>query len=399
MWHWLDKKVTSAWFWLLILRDALGRKERQHRGYTIPFGDRLFKMVRRLSPDRFPHFLPFVLQVVDPPLASYLVQKTLSVYPPPREAVLSMAGTLENADELDLAEMLLWRGVRLFENDGEIWFRLFRCSLRHVLVSLALEEWTRAYHRFRRVAAEAPSVLREEDRIGVYYLFDGADGMKRLLAWRRVNQLWFYGQMEEARNELVRWWSSLGEHTRLPEQMVRHVAGYMLGLGLFATVVSDSHMERTCPHDVAVARWFLHREPLSVPAREDEWTSLLVYTHWVQGLTAGRVKPGRLYWARRLLGRCDCRDLVCQCLLATILPMVRRRVRRRLQQRLRDPLWGWFLPYLHFLCVAAIRLGWRAEALEIRTRIEEFGVSYAAKADLDRLLTVSAQVPSGRRRP
>lgn len=386
MWRWLYKGVTSALLWFLILRYTLWRKDSRGGQHTVHAGDRLVRVLRRLSPEQFPHVLPFILQVVPTSLASYIARKTLSIYSPPKEALLSIADTLENADEFDLAEMFLWRGARVFENDTEMWFRLFLCSFRHVWVSLSPDEWTRAYYRFKRVATEAPSVLREDERVGAYYLFDGADGKNLLLAWRFIDYLWLYGHLEEARSQLSYWWSLLRQHANVPEQMVRSVAWSMLGLGMFATVASDAHMERTCAAYVDVARWFLNREPLSMPAREGEWTSLSIYTLWAQALTAGHVKPSSFYWMWRRLSRRDYRDLVYQCLFAASLPVARSKVREKLRRRLRDPMWGVFLPYLHFLCVAAIRLGWREEALDIRMRIEQFGVPYAAKADLDRLL-------------
>lgn len=397
MWRQLCNSVISALRWLFILYHLLWRRGSQHKQHIIYAEDRLIKLLRRLSPEQSAENFAFIVQIADASLAPYIAQKILSAYSLPRDAILSIANTLENADEIDLAEMFLWRGVRLYENDTEMWLRLFRCSFRHVLVSFAHEEWTRAYHRFRRVATEAPFVLRSFEPISAYYLFDGQEGKNLLLAWRMINHLWFYGHMEEARNQLSQWWSLLRSHANLPEQMVRSVTWSMLGLGMFATVASDEHIERMCPAYVEVARWFLEREPLSISARRGEQTSLFIYTLWVQALTAGQVKPMYLYWIWRHLGRRDYRDLVFQCLLAASLRKTRSRIRNQLRQRLRDPMWGLFLPYQHFLCVAAIRLGWREEALEVRTCIEQFGVQYAAKADLDRLLAVAVQVPSDRR--
>jgi hypothetical protein len=347
-------------------------------------GKRVLSLLRRFPPEQAAEILCNIAEGGDEALSAYLWQKRLHVDPLPKRALYSATRLFPKPDQFDLAELLLWRGVRLYPDDAQLWSVLLQQNLRHVLYSFALDEWNRAFYRFKRSIAEVPEELRTHGLIRSYYVFESDDGAKLLPAWRHIHSLWFYKDMNGARLWLERWWLTLSNRAEVPQVVVRSVAWAMLGLGMFAAVSNDPYIARICPDISHVGRWFLERRPVSLRDwLHGEPSPPLIYTIWTQALLNGRVPLKLIYWAWMNLPKGDYHDVVFRCLHAASLPVARRRVRETLQAYLSSDEQWFSLPRLHFLCVAAMLLGWQQEYGVLRTLIEQFGIEYAAKADID----------------
>jgi len=384
MWYRVNQAIAVTSLWLVILCRAVRGRSLNSPRQVETTGKRVLSLLRRFPPEQAAEILCNIAEGGDEALSAYLWQKRLHVDPLPKRALYSATRLFPKPDQFDLAELLLWRGVRLYPDDAQLWSVLLQQNLRHVLYSFALDEWNRAFYRFKRSIAEVPEELRTHGLIRSYYVFESDDCAKLLPAWRHIHSLWFYKDMNGARLWLERWWLTLSNRAEVPQVVVRSVAWAMLGLGMFAAVSNDPYIARICPDISHVGRWFLERRPVSLRDwLHGEPSPPLIYTIWTQALLNGRVPLKLIYWAWMNLPKGDYHDVVFRCLHAASLPVARRRVRETLQAYLSSDEQWFSLPRLHFLCVAAMLLGWQQEYGVLRTLIEQFGIEYAAKADID----------------
>jgi hypothetical protein len=302
-----------------------------------------------------------------------------------RETLLNVAKWLASYGQFDEAQTLLWRGVRLYEADTDVWKCAFDISLQCLLYSTPFPEWQRAYMRYQYIAANTPPDIRRHAPIAPYLLFSQEEA-KHLSEIAGVC-LWFWqaGIIDKAREWMRVWWEELQKQSAVPDVALRVAVWYMLGLGMFAETAADSLVEQRCPDRSLVAKWF-NGLPLPHPVQGSGADALLMFIQWSQYLMELRRPPLSLVWRSLLAAHGAAEAFVHSMLLVATYGVRKERHRQTFLPRFERSQVGWFLPYLHLLCIATARLGWEAETRLVWQRIGTFDAGYPRKEELLRFL-------------
>lgn len=325
--------------------------------------------------------IPLVPSDLGVPLAQWAADTVVKS----REALLTVARALNGWGKFDQAEAMLWRGIRLYEDDKNIWDTALHCTLRHVLYSASYVEWQRARHRLSYLLEAVPASLREEPPISSYFVFDSEQGADLLDKQLFVMWLWGSQKMEKAREALSLFWNELPENLLLPDGVVGWVGWSMLGLGLFDLLEQSVVIQKVYPTWTQVASWY-RGQPLATPSGIARWDALLMLSKWAQDLLR-RKRPSPIHmWQTLLASNTPNEQLVSAAMLAATLGLKRDTLRQRVEHWLSTSPGNLFLPYLHLLCVSAARLRWKPLTQQLWGRISLFGVDYARRADLHRYI-------------
>lgn len=351
---------------------------------------RVLRLFRLLPTEIAAEELASFMQVVSPSYGVWLVQWGIDILVHKREALLTVANALQGWGEYDLAETILWRGVRLFEADREVWDTALGCSLTHILYSFGDVERQRAWYRFNYLLDALPEPLREEQPLSAYFVFTGEQGRELLDAQQFVMWLWWMGRAEEARHALSLLWHRLSGYVSVPECVSRWAGWTMLGLGLFEMMAQQPVIQNLYPAWIQVANWF---GGMPLPPWGG-YNTLFLLTKWAQDLVEGR-RTTSVIWRALLSMSTPDEKQVFYTMLAASFGIGRAAARRRLERWLGSSGEWMFLPYLHLLCLAATRLRWEPLAWELWRRIDQFDVDYPRKTELYRYLQATFPAKQG----
>lgn len=303
-----------------------------------------------------------------------------------KQTLLFIAQTLAFHSEYDEAQTLLWRGVRLYEKDNDVWECALRISLERLLSCVSFVEQQQAYHRFKYLTANIPSDTRQHPTIAPYLTFGLEEGRYLSEALSFCLWLWQRGKVGDAREGLRLWWTKLQSQGNVPELALRLAVWYMVGLGMFDEIVHDPSVQHLPPDIVAVVNWFLG-SPLPHYPKGSTPHLLLLLAQWSQCLTSSRRPPVAVMWRLLLTARRRSETFIIHVLLAATLGVRHVALRQRFISLFAQSGLERFLPYLHFLCIATARLRWEAETREIWLRINQMDVEYARREDLREFLS------------
>lgn len=351
---------------------------------------RVLRLFRLLPTEIAAEELASFMQVVSPSYGVWLVQWGIDILVHKREALLTVANALQGWGEYDLAETILWRGVRLFEADREVWDTALGCSLTHILYSFGDVERQRAWYRFNYLLDALPEPLREEQPLSAYFVFTGEQGRELLDVQQFAMWLWWMGRAEEARHALSLLWHRLSGYVSVPECVSRWAGWSMLGLGLFEMMAQQPVIQNLYPAWIQVANWF---SGMPLPPWGG-YNTLFLLTKWAQDLVEGRRTTGVIWRALLSMSTPD-EKRVFYTMLAASVGIGRAAARRRLERWLGSSGEWMFLPYLHLLCLAATRLRWEPLAWELWRRIDQFDVDYPRKTELYRYLQATFPAKQG----
>ncbi|MCS6830021.1 MAG: hypothetical protein NZ749_05180 [bacterium] len=302
-----------------------------------------------------------------------------------KEVLLSVARTLAFYGEYEEAQVLLWRGVRLYGEDRDVWEHALRTSLERLLSCASFVEWQQAYYRLQYIAAGVPLDIRHHPDVTPYLLFCSEEGRRLSEELSFCLWLWQRGKVNEARDRLRLWWTEIQSQDNFPETAARLVAWYMLGLGMFAEIAHVPSGPHLTSNTVAVASWF-NGSPLPRLPQDLKPDLLVLLTQWSQYLTRCQHPPVAVVWRSLLSARRNSETFVAHVLFAATFGFRGARLRQDFARFVKEFGIERCLPYLHFLCVAAARLRWEQEAQEIWWCINRMGVEYARKGETRELL-------------
>ncbi|GIV20541.1 MAG: hypothetical protein KatS3mg023_2292 [Armatimonadota bacterium] len=387
MWQRVRSIVTRQILWAHVLSLVTGRRSRQ-RELLPRWVDHVAKLAQQLPPEEACNEVCRTFWVLPAHAMVSLVRHVEPLCVQDKRNLLLMAENLAFHGEYDEAQLLLWRGIRLHETDSAVWECALRISLEHLLRSASYEEWQRSFHRYKYLVAHVPHHLQAHPAI-VPYLTFGAEGEEREKNLSTVPPfcvwLWQRGELSEARQRMHQWWGELRLRENVPEPAARVAVWYMLGLGLFGEIASDERFQQLYPNDVRLASWF-NGSPLPRSQEGSGGNMMTWLALWSQYLMEFRRPPIALVWRACMAAHHDSEIFLTGVLSVATYGLRRQAWRKHFTHRFERSRVAWFLPYLHFLCVATARLQWQPETREIWKRIQSFEVDYARKEELRHFL-------------
>lgn len=364
------------------------REERWQKQMLPEWIKRVADLLNRLPPEQACREISTIFVGVPAHAAGSLARRVADLIVQDKETLLYVADFLSYHEQVDEAQTLVWRGIRLYETDTDVWESAFKISLRSVLYSAPFPEWRRAYVRYKYLVANAPPQIRDHPSIAPYLLFSG-EKTRHLSELPAICLLfWQSGMVERAREWLGRWWNALRTQNVVPDAALRVAVWYMLGLGMFAEAATDSLAREPLTDLVVIAKWF-DGSPLPHPEKGSKAHALHMFIRWSEYLMERRRPPLSTVWRSLWLAQGQDQVFVSQMLLTATFGLHKHRRRRNFMCRLERSRVEWFLPYLHLLCIATARLGWGAETRFLWQRISAFDVAYPRKEELHRFLRQS----------
>lgn len=386
MWEYARNMVVRQLFWASVLSFVLRSKHRQ-KAVMLRWIDSVAKLAQLLPAQAACEEVCRAFWVIPAYVIAPLTRRVAHLCVQDKRNLLLLAQTLPFYGEYEEAQILLWRGIRLYETDRDVWECALRVSLERLLFSVSYSDWEQSFHRYNYLVAQIPSDIKSDPTITPYLMFSAEEEKGEYLSATPPLCVWLW-QSEEisgARERMNQWWSLLRERSDIPEPAARIALWYMLGLGMFEEIVSDKTLKQLSPKDVLLAGWF-NGSALPPSCRGSEGNYLTWFAFWCEYLMESRRPPIAVVWRSWMAARRESELFLNYVLLAATYGLHRRARHERFFSSFERSRARWFLPYLHFLCVATARLLWEPETREIWRRIQCFQVDYARKEDLRQFL-------------
>jgi hypothetical protein len=297
-----------------------------------------------------------------------------------KDALRSSAMALARVGEYELAEALLWRGIRLYEADKEMWDSALYCTLTDLLYRTSPNERLRLYHRLVYLLAQIPEDIRRQPSIAAYFIFQEKVGTDLLKAQHAAVCAWGEERITDVRRIVPIVWQVARAYSPLPDPFVAWAAWAMLGVGLFDMLVQDSLIKQLYPEWVQVAEWFLGAPLPSASARHHR-DALLALLQCVQDFQQRRCTIAEL-WHTFLAARTPTEKMIASAMFSATILLGRDKQQRRIEHWLNRVGERMALPYAHMLCVLAVRLRWEPLTQELWRLINLFSVEYPRKTEL-----------------
>lgn len=387
MWQRIHHAVVGWLLLLCVLPFAVRRRDRIHQQGLCGLRRRIFRLSQLIPVEKAARELAEIVEIAPLHLATLLPQWTGNIIVQDRKALLTVARTLNSWGEFDQAEMLLWRGIRLYGQDRDIWDESLSCALRHLFYSASYAEWQRARHRFDYLL-DAVSVPLKDEFPG-YLMFGGEQGVVLLDVQQHIMRLWQKQNLREARYALSLWWDRLSAHPSIPDCVIGWAGWSMLGLGLFDTLAQSAAIQKQYPAWIQVSKWF-GGEPLPPSSGPCCRNALLLLTRCAQDILEHRRTPA-VIWRAWLASRQPDEVQLFYAMFAAAVGLRGDAVRQRMEHWLDSSGGALFLPYLHLLCVAAARMRWELLTRKLWERINLFDVDYPRRGELYRY--IHTQIP------
>lgn len=377
--------TVMRWFLRGSVLSYVVQRERRQRDTLFRWTHQFARLSRLLPVEIACQEISRVLPVIPAHAVVALSRQLSDLCIQDKKTLLLIAQTLAFHGEYEDAQSLLWRGIRLYGEDIDVWEHALRISLERLLSRASFVEWQQSYHRFKYIVAEIPPDAKQHPTIRHYLLFATEQGRHLCEDLSFYLWLWQKGRVDDARNGLRLWWTELQSQSSFPETAARLTIWYMFGLGMFAEVANDPSAQRLTPNIAAVANWF-NGAHLPASPRGYRPDLLWLLTQWAQHLTEARYPPIGIVWRSLLTARRYNETFITHMLLAATFGFGRVTLRQHFARYWEAAGLEWFLPYLHFLCVAFARLRWEAEAQKIWRLMDLMNVEYARKEELRKFL-------------
>lgn len=386
MWQRVRNMVVRQALWASVLSFVLRSRQRQ-RSVLCRWIDRVTQLAQMLPADVACEEVCRTFWVVPAHAIAPLARRVAHLCVRTKRSLLLVAQTLAFYGEYDEAQLLLWRGIRLHETDKDVWECALRVSLERLLGSASYGEWQQSFQRYNYLAANIPQPIKSDPAITPYLTFSTEEPEGEYLSTIPSICVWLWqkGEISEAQERMRQWWTAVRGRAAVPEPAARAAVWYMLGLGMFEQILSDDMLGQLYPNDALLVRWF---EGAFLPrsAGGSRGNNLTRLALWSQYLVESRRPPVAVVWHSWMAARRDSELFLNYTLLAATYGLHRRAWHKRFASRFESSRAAWFLPYLHFLCVATAQLGWEPETRQIWQRIQCFQVDYARKQELHQFL-------------
>jgi len=297
-----------------------------------------------------------------------------------KDALRASAMALAHAGEFELAEALLWRGIRLYEADKDVWDSALYCTLTDLLCRTSPIERQRLYHRLVYLLDQVPENIRRQTSIAAYLIFREKPGTDLLRVQHATVCAWGEERIADVRRMVSVLWPAACAYSPLPDPFVAWAAWAMLGVGLFDMLVQDSLIKQLYPEWVQVAEWFLGAPLPSASARHHR-DALLALLQCVQDFQQRRCTIAEL-WRTFLAARTPTEQMIASTMFSATILLGRDKQQRRVQHWLNMAGERMALPYVHMLCIVAARLRWERLTQESWRLINLFNVEYPRKTEL-----------------